>query len=132
MLVGMRYLLLALLVPSVCLAENVFLWDAPTSREDGSPLDGKDILRYRYYRDGVLKANVNAPSVSEAPPTTYKDTTLLTLGEHTFYVTAVDRQNRESGQSNVVSIVILPPPTVTPKPTATVITKPNPPTALRQ
>lgn len=102
---------------------------------DYDPTAATTLSKYKFYRDGSLRANINSPGVGQAPPQKYSESIILGAGDHTYYVTAVDRLNRESAPSNVLTITIgvpTPTPTSTPTPTRTPIPQLMVPERLRQ
>lgn len=114
----MKLLLLALLIPSIALADT-FSWSAPTTRTDGTPIDpNTDILRYKFYRgNGLVAATIAKPNATTAPPTILVFTP--PVGTTTYWVTAVDSAGIESGASEKKTLVVTPAPTNTPAVTPT-------------
>lgn len=85
------------------MALKTFSWTAPTSREDGSPLD-PTTLSYRLYVDGV--ALVDFPG-SLNPDGTYFYQREFAHGKYTAELTALDSEGRESKKSNSVPFEVV-------------------------
>jgi hypothetical protein len=80
-------------------------WEAPTTNEDGSALDG-DLAGYKlYYATASPIDKINAPSINVGNTTSY---TLsgLNVGTYYFSATAYDTSGNESALSGEVSKVI--------------------------
>lgn len=120
---GIILFLASVLFWQVVRAEE-FLWDAPESYTNGQPLNpATDLRRYKLYMDGTALAFVEKPDSATAPPTTYKY--VVPLGQHRFFVTAVDNMLRESEPSN--TLIVDKGAAATP----TAVPKSEPPTGLR-
>jgi len=97
----MKYLMMiaALLCsPALYAVEVVVQWDAPTEREDGTPLSLSEIHSYTAY----VFEGANSHAITDIPSI---DTSLMiTLypGDNTINMTTVDTEGRESARSNDV------------------------------
>ena len=76
-------------------------WDAPTTRNDGSPL--ADLSGYVIRYGSSPRAYTSATPIGPSPTYTIRD---LASGTHYFAVTALDSGGSESELSNEVSKVI--------------------------
>jgi hypothetical protein len=76
-------------------------WDAPTQREDGTPLD--NLLGYRLYY-GTEKANLTSKVWTTETRATVKNLRRGTT--YYFYVRAVDRSRIESEPSEILSTTV--------------------------
>jgi predicted phage tail protein len=92
-----RYALVAALALAVCgVAWAAFAvtvsssWEAPTQREDGTPLDAAELSHYDLSCDGGIFARIDGSS------TTHTITTTLTPGEYSCQLVAVDIYGSES------------------------------------
>lgn len=92
----MKRALLLLLFPSIVWADSLS-WDAPTTREDGSPVSMTEIKEFRVYNDGQFLGAATAPSVEFVVPNP---------GTYKFTVTAVDKEGRESDHSDPLDAVV--------------------------
>lgn len=109
-------LVLSLLVVAPAWAgHRNFVWTAPTTNADGTPLT--DLASYRLYTclalpcsraNGTVLSTVVAPSPSPTPGTTALfPVTHGTRGQA--FVTAVDTSGNESTESNVFPFDLVPP-----------------------
>jgi hypothetical protein len=73
------------------LSQVVLSWSGSTDEPNGSGVEG-----YRVYRDGVL--------VIQTPATSFRDTSPLSAGTHTYWVVAVDMAGNTSGASNQAGV----------------------------
>lgn len=82
-------------------------WDAPTTNEDGTPLD--DLCCYTiYYQDAADPAGTPPQHIADVSGTgeTYTVTNLSPGHTYTFWVTAVDTDGNESQPSNLATATI--------------------------
>jgi hypothetical protein len=94
----MRYFLAVLLFCSSASAET-FLWDAPATWDNGTPLVAGDIKEYRLYDGAKVIATVPGDQTSVA-------VAALSRGVHTLTVTAVSADELESDKSNELRVSV--------------------------
>lgn len=111
----MNSLLLTVILFCVPIGSTIrFIWNAPTTNEDGTPLN--NLRQYRMYEklnDGPWKVRIGISN--KVTSVQYR---LLEEGTYRFYLTAINTERLESKPSNEVTIVSerpVPQPSATPR-----------------
>ena len=104
---------LVLYFPVIAWASELFIqWQAPTTREDGSPLNGEDIVRYNVRAKAPLNEDYQslAPVVSETGVDQYNLTYPLdqVAGEYCFQLQTLDNNDFVSQWSDPACVTYVP------------------------